>query len=275
MRYRVKAGDTLSQIATAHGLRLSTLLAANPSYATHPDRVHVGEELDIPGPDRQLWTLGSLSAKYETGGRGPGTISTGIGDAGGVSYGSYQMTSKNGGTVGRFVTQPDFPWQRTFHNLTPGSPAFTAKWQQIAATHPEAFHKAQHAYIKQTHFDPLVERLRHDWYLDVTLRSRALQDVIWSTAVQHGPNTQVVHRALDALAQNHTLDMTAPDFDQWLICRLYAERGRKNALGTLVYFVRCSLEVQRGVARRFVEEEQEALQMLRQEEHIHEPEKGV
>ena len=41
--------------------------------------------------------LGSLSSKYETGGRGPGTVSSGVGDAGGVSYGSYQMTSKPAG----------------------------------------------------------------------------------------------------------------------------------------------------------------------------------
>jgi len=35
--------------------------------------------------------LGDLSSKYETGGNGPTTVSSGKGDAGGVSYGSYQM----------------------------------------------------------------------------------------------------------------------------------------------------------------------------------------
>lgn len=42
------------------------------------------------------WYLGQTSTKYETGGRGVGTISTGKGGHG-VSYGSYQLSSKMGG----------------------------------------------------------------------------------------------------------------------------------------------------------------------------------
>jgi len=49
-----------------------------------------------PTTRRSGHVLGSLSAKYETSGRGPGTVSTGRGDAGGVSYGSYQLASKLG-----------------------------------------------------------------------------------------------------------------------------------------------------------------------------------
>src|SRR5262249_46471025 len=44
----------------------------------------------------ELPPLGSLSEKYESGGRGPGTVSTGKGDLGGVSYGTYQLSSKVG-----------------------------------------------------------------------------------------------------------------------------------------------------------------------------------
>ena len=40
-----------------------------------------------------IGTLGSVSSKYETGGRGVGTVSTGKGDHGGVSYGKHQMTA--------------------------------------------------------------------------------------------------------------------------------------------------------------------------------------
>ena len=74
--------------------------------------------------------LGQLSIRYETGGRGPGTISSGSGDAGGVSYGSYQMTSRGGGTVGRFVADPAFPFKDRFAGLAPGSPEFTAAWRE-------------------------------------------------------------------------------------------------------------------------------------------------
>ena len=94
----------------------------------HPsasDRRAQGARQALGGvPDRRPWT---------------GTVSTGVGDAGGVSYGSYQMTSKNGGTVLRFVSQPAFPWLGDFRGLSPGSPEFTAKWKAIAAATPSPF----------------------------------------------------------------------------------------------------------------------------------------
>lgn len=100
MKYTVKRGDTLSKIARAHGTTLSTLLNANPRFRARPDRINVGDILEIPahraGPPgtgpvlrgtagtsgapakavRGADSLGKLSAKYETGNRGPGTVST-------------------------------------------------------------------------------------------------------------------------------------------------------------------------------------------------------
>ncbi|HFP9633493.1 TPA: hypothetical protein ACHOQV_005292, partial [Escherichia coli] len=43
-----------------------------------------------------IWPLGKTSERYESGGRGPGVISSGKGDHGGVSYGMYQLSSKMG-----------------------------------------------------------------------------------------------------------------------------------------------------------------------------------
>jgi hypothetical protein len=149
MIYTIKRGDSLSRIATAHGVTLAKLLESNPDYKLHPDRINVGDRIEIPDeaaePDAESVTevtkpiLGRLSEKYETGGRGPGTVSSGSGDAGGVSYGSYQMTSRNGGTVGRFVSQPGFPWQETFQGLEPGSDEFTTAWRTLAEEHPEDY----------------------------------------------------------------------------------------------------------------------------------------
>lgn len=273
MRYTIKPGDSLSTIARAHGLSLAELLAANPERRANPDAIHVGDEVEIPDgatatapsvpvtpmpPTGEHKELGKLSEEFETGGRGPGTVSTGVGDAGGVSYGSYQMTSKNGGTVLRFVSQPAFPWRDDFRSLSPGSPEFTAKWKAIAAATPEAFHAAQHAYIKATHFDVLAANTLDTDRLDVTTRSAALQDVIWSTAVQHGPNTPAIRRALAALRSQGVQDVD----DRGLIQAIYAERGRRDASGALVYFANNSTAVQDGVAKRFVREERSALRML-------------
>lgn len=217
-------------------------------------------------PAETVPRLGQLSEKYETGRRGPGTVSGGSGDAGGVSYGSYQMTSiPNGGTVQRFVSQADFRWRDDFKTLEPGSRPFSTKWQDIAQAEPDAFHAEQHEYIKRTHFDLLVRRIRDERNLDVTQHSHALQDVVWSTAVQHGPRNTIVHESLNSLREQGAMPRIDAAFDRALIQAIYAERGRTNARGVLVYFSRNSEAVQRGVAKRFVDEAKDALAMLAQE----------
>jgi LysM repeat protein len=278
MIHTVKSGETLSKIAKTHGITLATLLDANPAFRANPNRIQVGQTLDIPDlrispvqpppePDVEprpagARVLGKLSEQFETGGKGPGVVSTGVGDAGGRSYGSYQMTSKpGGGRVRQFVSQPDFRFRDRFAGLTPGTDAFTAEWKALARDRPDEFHAAQHEFIKRTHFDPLVRKIRVEDGVDVLTRPHAVQDVIWSTAVQHGPGSSIPHRALA------TLGVRPEDagFDKQLIHAIYAERGRRKPDGTLAHFSRNSAAVQRGVARRFVTEEQLALEMLAEE----------
>lgn len=282
MIHTVKAGETLSKIAKIHGITLAKLLDANPAFKAAPDRVQIGARLNIPdlhispvqpvpapAPDpvhrpqpASDRVLGKLSERFETGGRGPGVVSTGVGDAGGRSYGSYQMTSRPGGGRAReFVSQPDFRFRGRFVGLEPGTDAFTRAWKELAQAQPDEFHREQHEFIKRTHFDKLVKKIRTEDGLDVLTRSHALQDVIWSTAVQHGPGSGIPHRALATVG----VDPGDPAFDRQFIKAVYAERGRRKADGTLVHFSRNSAAVQRGVARRFVDEERLALEMLANE----------
>jgi LysM repeat protein len=278
MQYTIQSGDTLSRIAARHGTSLQRLLDANPRYRANPNAINVGDVIQIPNgaapglaeaappaftPAEVRWLLGSLSSKYETGGRGPGTVSTGIGDAGGVSYGSYQMTSRpGGGTVARFIAAPDFPWRERFAGLTPGAPGFSTQWKALASEARDAFFEAQHEYIKRTHFDPLVRKTLSEDGLDATRRSHAVQDVMWSTAVQQGPNSAVVHRAIAALGGGQALEPANLENDRKLIVAIYAERGRRAADGSLVYFSKNSQRVQESVAQRFVNEQRDALAML-------------
>jgi murein DD-endopeptidase MepM/ murein hydrolase activator NlpD len=299
MTYTVKPGDNLSKIATRNGVTLAQLLQANPQVKD-PNRINVGDVLNLPGDSSGVPAgstddtkplpvnaipvtatpattttssaaagalgkalaeeLGSLSAKYETGGRGPGVVSSGAGDFGGVSYGSYQMAT-NTGTVKSFVTQSSFPWRQDFQNLTPGTPDFSACWKRIAASDTDAFQKCQHEYIKQTHYDRLAAKIMSDDSLDVNTRSNALQNVVWSTAVQHGPGTPIVHRACSTLS----CKPADAQYDEQLIRAIYAERGRKKPDGNLAYFGKSSPSVQAGVANRFKSELQDALAMLRKE----------
>ena len=298
MTYTVKPGDTLSRIAMRNGVTLAQLLQANPQVKD-PNRISVGDVLNLPdgstgvpagstddtkplpaisgaaaaAPPSQPASasagalgaalaeeLGILSAKYETGGRGPGTVSSGAGDPGGVSYGSYQMATKTG-TAKRFVTQSGFPWSQDFQNLTPGTADFSACWKKIATNQTDAFQKCQHEYIKKTHYDLLVAKILNEDNVDIDTRSNALQNVVWSTAVQHGPATPIVHRACATLS----CKQTDPQYDEQLIRAIYAERGRRKPDGNLAYFGKSSPSVQTGVANRFKNELQDALAMLRKE----------
>jgi LysM repeat protein len=46
--YAVKAGDTPTSIAKKNGIKLDTLMAANPTL--DPKRMKVGQTLKIPAP---------------------------------------------------------------------------------------------------------------------------------------------------------------------------------------------------------------------------------
>ena len=141
------------------------------------------------------WTLGQTSSRYETSGRGPGTVSTGRGDHGGVSYGSYQL-STNERTVQEFLRfNPTVA--ASFGHLTPGSQAFSDKWRELAAADPQGFHAAQHDFIKHKFYDVQMQRLQASG-IDLSQRGPAVQDMLWSTSVQYRSLTQdVVHGALD------------------------------------------------------------------------------
>ena len=278
MTHTVKAGDTLSRIAQANGLTLAELLEANPQFKAKPNSIRVGDKVAIPGsappdvehepppppppptPNPAGSELGKLSAKFETGTRGPGTVSTGTGDKGGVSYGSYQMASKLG-VVSRFLAQLDAPFRSKFGSLKPGSAEFTKAWKQLAASQPNEFQEAQHAFIKKSHFDPLVAKIKKEDGVDVNTRSRALQDVIWSTAVQHGGASTIPHVAHKTLG----IDSTHPEFDKRFIVAIYNERGRRRGDGKLAHFAGNSADVQKGVANRFKSEQTDALKMLANE----------
>ena len=197
--------------------------------------------------------LGSLSEKYETGGRGSDVI--GYDPVGGWSYGTYQLAT-NPGTLGSFVKSAiASKWRQELEPLTPGTQAFNDKWKEIASRDSQEFSTAQHEYIKSTHYDLLASKLMNTLNLDVNQHSKALRDVIWSIAVQHGPNNNVVNNALGG---KNISQMSESE----IINSIYAERGRKNSAGNLVYFSDSPLNIQQSVANRFVNEQADALAML-------------
>jgi peptidoglycan hydrolase-like protein with peptidoglycan-binding domain len=122
--------------------------------------------------------LGVVSERHE--GAGPATISTGKGDHGGVSYGTYQL-STNTGTINEYLKASAY--KDEFLDLTPNTPAFDEKWRKLANDDPD-FGSDQTNFIKSTHYDVQVRRLK-DSGVDLTNRGPAVQEALFSTSVQY------------------------------------------------------------------------------------------
>lgn len=133
--------------------------------------------------DPNNWKLGETSEAFESGGNGAGTISSGVGDYGGVSYGTYQLASNNG-RVYDFLNKKGYSGK--FQGMTAGTKDFNRQWKELARD-PE-FAKAQHEYIKETHYDKAQAGLAEQG-IDLSKRGKAVQDMLWSTSVQFGAGT--------------------------------------------------------------------------------------
>lgn len=166
--------------------------------------------------------LGDLSAQYESNGD-PSTVSTGENDAGGVSYGTYQLAS-NVGSVDAFLGWGERAggyytnYARALINAgSVNSEGFISKWKELGTVDPQGFQKMQHDYMVHSYYDPAKEALA-EMYLNLDKHSDALKQVVWSRVVQYGigdheDNTGLVgifDDALEMLADR--LHIYAPNY---------------------------------------------------------------
>lgn len=203
--------------------------------------------------------LGALSSRFESNGN-PGAI--GYDTTGGWSYGTYQLATIPG-TFGAFLnylkaSHPDLeePLDDAGGNddATSGTKEFRAVWVQLAKDKSIPFNQAQHDFIKATHYDKQVAKIKQSFSIDIGTRSRALQNVVWSMAVQHGNGTQIIFK-------NALKNVTAKNVnDAELIALLYAERSKVDT-----YFASSKKKVKAAVKERFKQEEKDALRMLKEE----------
>ncbi|MEO6152364.1 MAG: LysM peptidoglycan-binding domain-containing protein [Croceibacterium sp.] len=249
--YLIRPGDTLGGIA--HRFRVSLARLGSLNRIVNPDRIRAGQMLKVPDDVPPPVPLGELSRRYEVDSRGPGAVSSGRGDRGGVSYGSYQLSAAQGRTA-QFLAAEGRPWAARFTGSAAGSAQFSAAWQRCAEGSPETFDAAQHAFIERTHYAVQAALLKRTAGLDLAVHSRALQEVVWSTAVQHGPNCGIILAALRTVPEACS--------DAVLIRAIYAERARRSGDGTLAHFGGNSPAVQEGVARRLDSECRDALALL-------------
>lgn len=142
--------------------------------------------------------IGGVSEQFESGGRGVGTVSSGRGDFGGVSYGKHQLASNNG-SMAQFLASPEAKGiTGDFSGLTPGTAAFNERYKQVAATHGKDMEDAQYKYLVRANYAPAAERLEKNLGIDMSKQSRAVQEMVYSTAMQYGGNggASKIERAL-------------------------------------------------------------------------------
>lgn len=236
--------------------------------------------------DQEEALLGTLSASYEA--SGPGTISSGEGDAGGKSYGAYQFASAYD------IPKRFFEWCQASDNLlyrsfgdtlseayydgTAGyGSKFDAAWKSLAASYPDGFEQAQRNYVRLSYYDPIVSKAEANISgFKVSNYSIALRNVLWSRAVQHGTGgaLEVLQEAFAALGGFKN----QPESE--LIDAIYAESGSLTDTGkvkmsgataerygvsgkSMAWYGGCSADVQLGVYVRLrINEPADAQEML-------------
>lgn len=205
--------------------------------------------------------LGGIAAKYESGGQGIDAI--GFDRMGGTSYGTYQISSK-AGTMSRFIEylKGNAPqWAERLQSSGPANTGSTRgrmplEWKEIAAEDPVRFEKLQYAFIKESHYEEALSRISNVKEFDISNRSTALKEALWSTAVQHGPKgaADIFGRAIDRL-QKRGEEVT----DKKLINEIYSSRSS--------YFRSSTRRVRYAVQQRFNQEKMVVLAMLKDEQN--------
>lgn len=241
--YIVKPDDTLDSIAREYGTTWQALQQHNG--LAHAHRIYPGDVIKIPAGtatpvgtraslDGHISTaptsisngvgekLGGLSAKYEGGGKGVGTVSSGKSDPGGISYGNYQLATLTG-TAKKFVTSKEASsWVNEFGTAQPGTAQFEKIWKKIAARDPAAFENAQHKFIERTHYTPLTTGIKDSTGLDLNARHIAAREASWSVSVQHRKAQQVLGNAIAATDKQYARDDAR--YDRALVKNIYEAR---------------------------------------------------
>lgn len=122
--------------------------------------------------------LGAISEQYESNGN-PATISKGKGDKGGASYGCYQFAISSG-VVSDYVSESKY--YQFFAGLKVGSKEFNAQWVKIAREDAKRFAEDQYQFVLKHYYKPVRDYLNKLNIPD----TEAINQMIWSTAVQHG-----------------------------------------------------------------------------------------
>lgn len=189
--------------------------------------------------------VGKHVKQFESGSAGSLKISSGKGDFGGVSFGTYQFPSYRS----EKTTEGNLPvfWNRYYASQYPGvipgdNPSFKNAWTSAVNKDPSGFYKNEHEFMVNKYYSVAANALANNGVGNPSDYDRSAQEATWSTAVQYGPQ-KAANLFLKAGVKN---SMNPKDY----ITKLYDYK--KNTVGS--YFPSSSKAVQNGVASRFEKE---------------------
>ncbi|WP_419788166.1 hypothetical protein [Pseudodesulfovibrio sp.] len=252
-----EALTTIARIMQAETQRtpyLSSAARTNAAQSSAPTKQSAAVS-DVANTDPLV--LGALSARFESGGEGVGSI--GYDRTGGTSYGTYQIASKPG-TMDRFLAYLDErepEWAGRLRQAGPSdtgskSGAMPQVWQALASENPERFGQLQHDFISSETYAPARSMILSQTGLDFDKAPEALREVLWSTAVQHGPTGAA--RIFGRVIEQFTGKAAGGEFNSQLIEGVYDTR--KGQFGS------STARVRQAVANRLDNEKQLALNLL-------------
>lgn len=199
--------------------------------------------------------LGAVAEKYESAGRGSGTV--GWDKSGGTSYGKKQISSKAGAMTDflKFLEKTgkgDVAKKLRDAGIEKDTGSTSGKavdvWKEVAAS--GALGDSENEFLGQG-YQTALKGLKDKSLQSRISGSRALQEMLFSTAVQHGP----------AGAQKIMNSVFKPGMtDEQLVKAVYAERG---ADGGMKHFGKSKPNERAGVVNRFGNEEKDIMALLK------------
>ncbi|GEM_PF-6263214 len=157
--------------------------------------------------------LGYVSAMFESGTKGIEAI--GYDSGGGTCYGTYQISSKQG-TMREFIDwlkEHEPSWASRLEASGPANTGGTEGqmptiWKTIAREDAEKFAALQQEFINQNFYEPAVQRIKESTGVDISTKSRALRETLFSTAVQHGVGgaEKIFHSSISRLPKKELSD---------------------------------------------------------------------
>ena len=171
------------------------------------------------------YKLGTLSGLSESG-HDPAAI--GKDNAGGPSYGAYQIATYTG-TMNKYLNFiKNNPQYKKFYDAlekaggnkaaTLKDPNFVNEWKALSQN--DNFNNSQYNFIINTHLQPLLNSVQNKELLNIDSRHPVVKDALYSMSVQHRKAAQIVNNTLEELQKkNIKID------DATLLKALYKKRA--------------------------------------------------